>query len=96
VTCNGLPATVVGTNNNDTISGTPRPDVAPIHAIHLPSLGHCYRPSGFEKYLRIARPEIDPLAPSPETRSRTSPNSTPDTAPVRAAAISAEETHRNV
>ncbi len=35
---------------------------AAIHAAHLPSLGQCYRPSGFEKYLRIARPEIDQLA----------------------------------
>jgi hypothetical protein len=25
-------------------------------------LGQCYRPSGFEKYLRVARPAIDPLA----------------------------------
>ncbi|OOO02140.1 MAG: hypothetical protein USCGTAYLOR_01642 [Chromatiales bacterium USCg_Taylor] len=35
---------------------------AAIHTTHLPSLGQCYRPSGFEKYLRIARPEIYPLA----------------------------------
>ena len=45
------------------ISATASGGTRPAPCATCPSLSQRYRASGFEKYLRIARPEIDPLAP---------------------------------